>query len=868
VNWLFMVKFAWRDARASWGQLAFTALAIVAGVAALAATGSLGRNIRAAIDDQARALLGADMVVESRSAPDAEVRAYLRGLGGERAEEIAFASMLAVPGPDDTVAASRLVTVRAVDAAYPFYGDVVAAPADARGELAGGNAVLVEETLMRQFGLEPGATVRLGRKDFRLAGALQKLPGESAAVALLSPRVLVSREGLADTGLLGPGALVRYRTHFKFGEELDVEALADRERDRMRALRLNEDTVGERKRELGQAMENVNGFLSLTGLVALLLGAIGVAAAMQAMVRRKLGVVAVLRCLGAGAGLGLGVFVLQGLAVGVLGSAVGALAGAGVQAALGGLLQDFLPVDAAQFAVRWGEIARAAGIGVALCVLCTLVPLLAVRRVSPLAVLRAVEPETGRSDPWRWAAGAALVGLVLALTVWLGGGWRNGLGFAGGLTAAACVLALVAWGAVAVTRRGGRTAAARGLPFAVRQGLANLHRPGNRTRRLVVALGLGAFLLLTLAFSRAALLGQIRFAGGGERPNLLFFDVQDDQVEGLKDKLAALGAPAQAEAPIVTMRLAKLSGRTVESLMQDRDSGIPGWTLRREYRSSYRSEPADTESVVAGEWVSGWGQGAGSGDIELTLNPTDGRSDPEVVPISVEEGLAADLKIGLGSELEWDVQGVPLRTRVASLRKVEWQRMSPNFFVLFPTGVLEAAPKFHVLAARAEDKDLNARVQREVVAEFGNVSVLDLGLVIESLDTVFGKAELAVRFIALFTLATGAVVLAGALAAGRDQRVREAVLLRTLGASAGQVRAALVTELAALGLLAGATGAVLALGGGAAVAVFAFKAAPVLPWGPLLATVGGVTALTVATGLFTQRGLANRPPLEVLRAER
>ncbi len=852
MNWLFMVKFAWRDARAGWGQLAFTALAIVAGVAALAATGSLGRNIRAAIDDQARALLGADLVVESRSAPDTEVRAYLRGLGGERAEEVAFASMLAVPGPDGTVAASRLVTVRAVDAAYPFYGDVVVEPADARAELAGGDAVLVEETLMRQFGLEPGATVRLGRKDFRLAGALQKLPGESAAVALLSPRVLVSREGLDGTGLLGPGALVRYRTHFKFAEGLDVEALAARERDRMRALRLNEDTVEERKRELGKAMENVNGFLSLTGLVALLLGAIGVAAAMQAMVRRKLGVVAVLRCLGAGAGLGLGVFVLQGLAVGVVGSAVGALAGAGVQAALGGLLQDFLPVDAAQFGVRWGEVARAGVIGVALTTLCTLGPLLAVRRVSPLAVLRAVEPETGRRDPWRWAAGAALVALVLALTVWLGGGMRNGLGFAGGLAAAAGVLALVAWGAVALTRRGGRTAVARGLPFAVRQGLANLHRPGNRTRRLVVALGLGAFLLLTLAFSRSALLGQIRFAGGGERPNLLFFDVQDDQVEGLKQKLAALGAPAQSEAPIVTMRLAKLGGRTVESLMQDREAGIPGWTLRREYRSSYRSEPADTESVIAGEWV---GVFAGEGGFD------------EVVPISVEEGLAKDLRIGLGSELEWDVQGVPLRTRVASLRKVEWQRMSPNFFVLFPTGVLEAAPKFHVLAARAEDKDLNARVQREVVAEFGNVSVLDLGLVIESLDTVFGKAELAVRFIALFTLITGAVVLAGALAAGRDQRVREAVLLRTLGASASQVRAALVTELAALGLLAGATGAVLALGGGAAVAVFAFKATPVLPWGPLLATVGGVTALTVATGLFTQRGLANRPPLEVLRAE-
>jgi putative ABC transport system permease protein len=403
-----------------------------------------------------------------------------------------------------------------------------------------------------------------------------------------------------------------------------------------------------------------------------------------------------------------------------------------------------------------------------------------------------------------------------------------------------------------------RRAAGRlvGLPFAVRQGLANLYRPGNRTARLVVALGLGAFLLLTLAFSRGALLGQIRFAGAEGRPNLLFFDVQDDQLEGLRSTLAGAGAPVVAEAPIVTMRLAGLRGRTVEELLRDRAAGVPGWTLRREYRSSYRSEPADTERVVAGEWVTRWTEGSAGADL-----------GGGAVPISVEQGLAEDLQIGLGDELEWDVQGVPLRTRVASLREVEWRRMSPNFFVLFPTGVLEAAPKFHVLAARAEEAGLNAAVQRAVSTGFPNVSILDLGLVIESLDAVFAKAELAVRFIALFTLATGVVVLAGALAAGREQRVREAVLLRTLGASGAQVRTALIAELMALGLMAGATGALLAVGGGAAVAVFVFKASPVLPWAPVWATGAAVTGLTVGVGLLTQRGLLRRPPLEVLRAE-
>ncbi len=862
---IYLLKLAWRDARASRGRLALTALAVVAGVAALAATGSLGANIRAAIDHQARALLGADLVVESRSAPDAETDAFLARLGGETAREVAFASMLVVPDAAGAVMGSRLVTVRAADAAYPFFGDLVAEPAGAKAELAAGDAVLVEETLLKQFGLAPGSTVRLGRKDFRVAGALRKMPGESAAIALLSPRVLVDRAGLDGAGLLGPGSLARYRTHFRFSEGTDVEALVKRERDGLRALRLNADTVGERKRELGRALENVNAFLRLTGLVALLLGAIGVAAAMHALVQRKLATVAVLRCLGAGAGLGLGVFLVQGVAVGVAGSLVGALAGAALQAGLGAMVRDFLPVDAADFAVRWPEIALAAGIGAGLSAFCTLVPLLAVRRVSPLAVLRAVVPPAGGRDPWRAASLALLVAIVLGLTVWLGGGWRNGAAFSGGLLFAGLALAAVARGVMALARRAGGLAALRGLPFAVRQGLANLHRPGNRTARLVVALGLGAFLLLTLAFSRASLLGQLRFAGQSDRPNLMFFDVQDDQVDGLRAKLAELGAPAAAEAPIVTMRLARLKGRTVEDVLKDRAAGVPGWTLRREYRSSYRATPADTEKVIAGEWVGRWEQGAASG--EPGAGSVERGALGDLVPVSVEQGLAKDLRIGLGDELEWDVQGVTLRTRVASLREVEWRRMAPNFFVLFPTGVLEGAPKFHILAARAADTALNARVQRGVATAFPNVSILDLGLVIESLDTVFGKAELAVRFIALFTLATGVVVLAGTLAAGRDQRVREAVLLRTLGASAAQVRMALVVELAALGLMAGVTGAVLALGGGTAVATWGFEAPPTLPWGPLVATVTGVVGLTVGVGMLTQRGVARRPPLEVLRAE-
>src|SRR5690606_21321407 len=314
-----------------------------------------------------------------------------------------------------------------------------------------------------------------------------------------------------------------------------------------------------------------------------------------------------------------------------------------------------------------------------------------------------------------------------------------------------------------------RRASPRGLPYVWRQGIANLHRPNNRTALLMLALGLGTALLLTLALTRATLLDQLRGVGSEGRPDLLFFDVQDDQVDGVRELLAAKGAPVMAEAPIVTMRLQSLRGRPVEALLRAPDSTIPGWTLRREYRSTFRRERTGTEKLVSGEWI-----------------PEDGDPDA-VVPVSVERGLAEDLQIGLGDALVFAVQGVPVRTRVASLREVEWRRMSPNFFVVFPAGVLEPAPKFHVLASRAADADASAGVQQAVVAAFPNVSVIDLSLVIATLDGIFGKAELVVRFMALFTLATGLVVLGGAVVAGRGQRVREIVLLRTLGASGRQL---------------------------------------------------------------------------------
>ncbi|HRJ48875.1 MAG TPA: FtsX-like permease family protein, partial [Opitutaceae bacterium] len=389
----------------------------------------------------------------------------------------------------------------------------------------------------------------------------------------------------------------------------------------------------------------------------------------------------------------------------------------------------------------------------------------------------------------------------------------------------------------------------RGLPYVVRQGVANLHRPNNRTVLLLLALGLGTFLITTLYLTRTTLLAQIQGTGGAGRPNLLFFDIQDDQIGPLNTLLREAGHPATQQAPIVTMRLRSLRGQAVEDLLKQPENRIPGWTLRREYRSTYRADLTDTETLLSGE-------------IVPRVAP-----EEEIVPITIEEGLARDMQLQLGDEVEFDVQGVAVRTRLAGIRKVDWQRLQPNFFIVFPEGVLEEAPQFYVAALRIDTAADSARLQQAVVRAFPNVSAIDLTLLLETFDTIFGKVALVVQFMAFFTVATGIIVLAGAVLTGRWQRIRETVLLRTLGATRRQLVQIQLVEYAILGVLAALVGCLLAVGGNLLLAKFVFKTAAT----PDLLTLGlavlAVSVITLLTGLLSNRGVADHPPLEILRQE-
>ena len=847
--WTF--KMAWRDSRGSRRRFVLFLSSMVLGVAALVAISAFGDNLRRAIDEEAKTLLGADFSLESNQPFSPETEALIDSLGGEQSRRVTFPSMAFFPKTGDT----RLATVRAIEGNYPFYGAVETAPAEAARTYLGGANALVDGTLMTQFGVQVGDSVEIGRRSYRVAGELVKTPREASAAALFSPRIYIPRAEL-DTTLLATGSRADYEVYFQFEDGRDAEALADELEPTLRERRVGFDTVGEVKENWNEGLSNLYRFLSLIGFVALLLGGLGVASAIHVFVKSRIETVAVLRCIGAKARKTFAVYLVQAAVLGLLGGLAGCLVGLGVQTLLPLVLADFLPVDVA-FSISWSAIALGLGIGLSVTVLFALLPLLDVRRVSPLQALRSpFEAEAGRRpDPWRWAVFALIAVVVTFFAVLQAPTPLVGLGYSAGIAVVFGLLALVAKGIVVGAQRFFPSS----WPYVWRQGLANLYRPNNQTLVLMLALGLGTFLILTLFLTERTLLSQIQVASGDGQPNTVLFDVQPDQLGGVTALVREEQMPVIEQVPIVTMRIAEVNGRDVEDMRVDSTTET-SWAHRREYRSTYRDRLNDSETVVEGTFE-------GTVAESAALLPTPETAAPgRVVPISIEEELARDeLGVGLGDTLVFDVQGVPITTEITSIREVDWQRLSTNFFVVFPAGVLEEAPQTYVVLTRASSEAAAARLQSAVVQDYPNVSAIDLSLVLNVFDQIFGRIAFVIRFMALFSILTGLIVLAGAVLVSRYQRVRESVLLKTLGASRRQVFQIMLVEYFFLGLFASLAGLVLALAGGWALAAFVFDTGFVAPLLPLLLVAFSVIVVTMAIGLFNSRGLYGRPPLEVLR---
>jgi len=833
---------AWRDSRASRRRLLLFVSSITLGVAALMAISSFGVNLRQGLDYQAKTLLGADLVIRTRQPFSDAAEQLFRTIGGEQARETSFSSMVLFP----KTAATRLAQVRALEGGFPFFGDMETEPVNAAVDFRQGPLALVEDGLLLQHNAAVGDEIRIGSYTYRIAGRLKKVPGENATAGLLGARVYIPKEYLNQTRLLQRGSAATYKVYFRLPQGVNAEQLAKKLEPDFIRLRLDSETVKERKANLGRSLENAYDYLNLVAFIALLLGSIGVASSVHVYIKQKVNTLAVLRCLGARNSSTFAIYLIQTSTLGLVGAIGGVLLGLAVQYVLPRLMQDFIPVTI-PFSISWTSLAQAMVTGFGIALLFSLLPLLGLRRVSPLLAIRASYeegPEKQR-DLWRWLIYALILMSVAAFSIVHTRRWIHGMWFTLGLLVGLGVLAAVA----RLVRFSARRAVARSRSYIWRQGIANLYRPNNQTLVLMLSIGLGTFLMMTLYLIHGVLVQEVTLLASGHQPNMVLFDIQTDQREDLGKLVRSLNVPILQEVPIVTMRLASVQGRPVEDILKDPKNAIPESALQREYRSTYRDKLIDTEKLILGKWQS-----------RATLS-----SGP--ILVSLEGGIAQRLKVRLGDELVFDVQGLPVATRVGSLRKVEWERVQPNFFVVFPAGVLEDAPQFYVMVLKTGSNEESARLQQTVVQRFPNVSAIDLALIVNMIDTILSKVAFVVRFMALFSIFTGLVVLAGAVVTGRYQRIRESVLLRTLGARKRQVLQIMLVEYFFLGLLAALTGLLLAWAASWALAQYVFEA-PFVPFMlPSILALLIVTLLAVAIGMLNSRGIANRPPLEVLRAE-
>ncbi|MEP1985109.1 MAG: FtsX-like permease family protein, partial [Maribacter dokdonensis] len=693
---------AWRDGKASGKRLLLFMASIILGIAAVVSIQSFSNNLKNNIGLQSKALMGADFLIDSNQPANERVVELMDSLGGYKAREVKFASMAAFPKSLST----KLVQVRAIEGNYPFYGELETEPTTSAFDYQDKGGALVDATVMLQFDLKPGDSVKLGTTTFPILGALITAPGSTGIGATAAPPIVVPFRFMEESGLLQRGSRLGYNYYFE-DDKVDLELLNDKVDPLLDAENADMDTHTDTSERLGRRYENVGRFLNLVAFIALLLGCVGIASSVHIYIKEKLKAVAVLKCLGATRKQTFLIFLLQIAGMGLLGGIIGTAIGLLLQQTFPLILQEFLPFTV-EISTSYPAIFVGLLLGVSMSVLFALSPLVHTWFVSPLQVLRVQEDTGKKSRPYQIWVVVAIVLFVLLFALWLLGRWVFALSFVVGILVTFSILAGVSIGFMRLIKK----YFPKSWSFAARQSLLNLYRPNNQTVVLILAIGIGTFLISTLYFTKDFLLAKTTFEASAESPNLILFDVQTEQRNDVENTIIPKGLPVIDNIPIVTMRMERIKDRDVNDIRLDTTTRVNKWILNHEFRTTYRDSMIGSEKLLEGEWLP-------------SVPP-----NTEVIPISLADNVANDALVKLGDTLLFNVQGKMMTTVVGNIRQVDWARMQLNFSIVFPTGVLEKAPQFHVVTTNAPDKASSANLQRELVKKFPNISIIDLRQVV------------------------------------------------------------------------------------------------------------------------------------------
>jgi putative ABC transport system permease protein len=834
----FVWRMAWKDARQNKSRLFLFVSSVIIGIAALVSINSFNINLQANIDSQAKDLLGADFVISASEEFNSELIAAMDSAGGKQASEATMASMVrfmtSTPG-------TRLIRLVAMEGDFPFYGEVETTPPNALNQMKEQRMAMLDQNLATSYDVSSSDSLSVGRLTFNIAGEVLQIPNGGGVQSTFTPSVYIDMDWLDSTGLVQYGSRITYKRYFAFDTEEEVTQAMETLEPIARKFGYSVDDVQERKEDLGRGFENLYRFFSLLAFIALILGSIGVASSIHIYVREKRNTVAVLRCIGASGWQTFYIFLIQSVFLGIVGSLVGVFIGLFLQFSLPFMLAEFIPLDL-DIGIAWEAIFNGLFMGIIISVLFSLLPLLRIRFIPPLSVLRTnTENIRTRSKSTIFVATLIILFPFLVAT-YQTRDWLMGLSFFAGLITAFGVLTALAYLVMWAVRKFFPSRAG----FILRQSLANLFRPNNQTTVLMVVIGLGVFLISTLQIVQNSLLNQVEFVGQENQSNTILFDIQPEQKEGVIELTRANNLPLNQIVPIVTTRLSEIHGKSVEEVQKDTTDGIRNWALTREYRITYR------DSLTASEKL-----------LEGSLQRVSGDS----IYVTISEGMQDNLQVKVGDSLEFDVQGIPFKVYISGIREVDWPKDPPNFIFVFPSGVLEEAPQIFVLTTRIDDDVAANTYQRELVTAFPNVSLIDIRLILATIDDFFNKVKFIIQFMALFSIITGLIVLAGAVLNSRHARLKENVLLRTIGASGKQIIGMTLLEYVYLGVLAGLTGIFLSLFSSWVLATYFFEIV-FRPYYPSLLIIWvGVVMLTVLVGWWNTRQVINESPLSVLRRE-
>lgn len=845
----FILNLAWRELRASWHRLLFFFICIAIGVGSIVALRSLVQNIKASVGRESRSLLTADVQASSNApwtttARAALERAYGSPLVQAHTEVLETGTMLR---PINSQAAPKRVELKAVQAEFPFYGEVILTGGQRYShELLKERGVLVKQGLLASLNLKVGDQVRLGETDFTIRGEIEREPGSSMSAFSFGPRVLINYDDAVAAGLNRQGSLARHRVLFKTGEN-DMDALVRTLRSELRAqpnllvrsFRYSQDRMSE-------SLTQVEDYLSLIGLVILVLGGIGISSVTRVFVQQKMRTIAILKCLGGRNARVLGAYLAQVMALGLLGS----LLGLGLAQIAATLLPKYfaanLPFNV-EFGLTWAAMLQGLGIGLLISLLFSLVPLLEIRQIKPILVLRGneFENEGRRFDLLKIITGIIVAAGLLALASWQAGSFRIGGIFLAALLGMTLVLSVAATVLMKFMRSFRRVPS-----FAIRQGINSLYRPGNQTRIILLAVGLGVFFVVAVRSLQLNLRSEFALDMNTLRADMYLIEIQRDQLQGVEQTVTKFTGSKPPIIPTVRARIARINEGEVntERVRPNENRGLMG----REYVLTYRDYLEESEQITAGQF---WGkQNAGAPNQE-----------PE---ISIEELLHNELGLNIGDRVTFDVLGRRVVARVTSIRRVDWRNARTGFLIVFRPGALDAAPTMYISALKGPpDAAQRAELQRELVDKFPNVSVIDVRDIIEVARGIVQNVSLAVSFVGGFVFLSGLLILIGSIAMTKFHRLYESAILKTLGAKKKLIIATLLVEYGVLGLLAGVLGSAAAIALTWAVSKHALRIN--WHWLPSVNLLGVLVALVLvmAVGVLSSWDVMIKKPLGILRSE-